>query len=130
MTYRNGLRAISSSSAKVKCKLLPQGRNNPYAQNTMWADQPESSFAEKAVGNLVDNKLTMSQQCALAAQRANSILGYIRRDVAIMSREVTPPLYSALMRQNHRIISAGRDLPQIKAGSVSAACQGLHPAAF
>lgn len=100
MTSRNGVRRISSSSAKVKCKPLPWGRNNPYAQNTMWADQPESSFTEKAVGNSVDNKLTMSQQCALAAQRANSILGYIRRDVASMSREVTPPLYSALMRQN------------------------------
>lgn len=130
MTYRNGLRRISSSSARVKCKLLPQGWNNPYAQNTMWADQPEGSFAEKAVGNSVDNKLTVSQQCALAAQRAYSILGYIRRDPASMSREVIPPLYSALMRHNHRIISAGRDLSLLKAGSVSAACQGLCPAAF
>lgn len=62
MTSRNGVRIISSSSAKVKCKLLPQRRTNPYAQNTMWADQPESSFAEKAVGNSVHNKLSMSQQ--------------------------------------------------------------------
>lgn len=68
MTSRNGVRRISSSSAKVKCKLPPQGRNNPYAQNTMWADQPESSFAERAVENSVDNKLTMNQQRALAAQ--------------------------------------------------------------
>lgn len=130
MTSRNGVRRISSSSAKVKCKLPSQGRNNPYAQNTMWAGQPGSSFAEKAVGNSADNKLAMSQQCALAAQRANSILGYIRRDVASTAREVTPPLYSALMRQNQRIMSAGKDLPLLKTGSVSAACQGLCPAAF
>lgn len=107
MTSRNGVRRISSSSAKVKCKLLPQGRSNPYAQITTWADQLESSFAENAVGNSVGNKLTMSQQCALAAQRASGILGYIKRDVASMSREVILPFYSALMRQNQRIISAG-----------------------
>lgn len=72
MTSRNGLRRMSSSSAKVKCKLSPQRRNNPYAQNTTRAGQAESSFAERAVGSSVNIKLTMSQQRALAAQRANS----------------------------------------------------------
>jgi len=53
---------------------------------------------ERYLGVLVDDKLSMSQQYALAAKNANGILGCINKSVANRSREVLLPLYSALVR--------------------------------
>jgi len=81
-----------------RCRVLHLGRNNLMHQYRLGVDGLESSCAEIDLGGLVDDKLTMSQQCALAAKKANGILRCIKKTVSSRSREGLLPLYSALVR--------------------------------
>jgi len=77
---------------------LNLGRNNPMHLHMLRANLLESTPTERHLGVLMDDKLTMSHQCALAAKKANGILGCIKKSVASRTREVLLPLYSALVR--------------------------------
>ena len=82
----------------AKCKDLHLVLTNPRYAYRLGEELLKSSPAENGLGVLLDEKLNMSQECALSAQKANGILGSIRRQVASREREVIVPLCLGLVR--------------------------------
>ncbi|GAB0179553.1 cAMP-dependent protein kinase inhibitor alpha [Grus japonensis] len=83
---------------KTKCKVLHLSQGNHQFQYRVGNEWIENSSADKDLEILVEEKLDFSWQSVLAAQKANHILGCIKRRVASRSREVIVLLYLTLVR--------------------------------
>ncbi|KFQ12496.1 hypothetical protein N330_05633, partial [Leptosomus discolor] len=101
---------------KANCKVLHLSWGNPKHRPRLGDEWIKSSPVEKYLGVLVSEKLNMSQQCVLTAQKANLILGCIKRSVASRSREGILPLCSALVRP-HLQCCVQLWVPQSKKGT-------------
>lgn len=77
---RNGLMRTLCSSMRGRTKCLSWGGTSPHPRMYWGLSSWEAAWPpEKALGILVDNRLDMSEQGALAAEKANITLGCVRR---------------------------------------------------
>jgi len=53
---------------------------------------------EKDLGVMVSDNLKCDKQCSEAVIKANKILGMIKRNFAVNSKEIIIPLYKSLVR--------------------------------
>ncbi|PKU29927.1 rna-directed dna polymerase from mobile element jockey-like [Limosa lapponica baueri] len=82
---------------KAKCWVLHLGHNNPMQRYRLGEEQLESCPAEKNLGVLVDSWLNMRQQCAQMAEKAKSILAWIKNSVASRIRDVIIPIQGPVL---------------------------------
>ena len=82
----------------AKCKVLHLSWGNLKHRYRLGREWPGSSPEEKDLEVSIDERFNISQQCALAAQKTNHILGCIKTSVTSRLKEVILPFNSALVR--------------------------------
>ncbi|KAF7235973.1 hypothetical protein EYD10_17232 [Varanus komodoensis] len=73
---------------RYKCQVLHLGKRNQIHRYKMGNTWRNYTASEKELGIVVDHKLSRSQQCDVAAKRANAILGCMSRSATSKSHEL------------------------------------------
>ena len=81
-----------------KCVVIHMGRTNNQVDYKMGNAILRKSENERDLGVLVSSNGKFSEQCVLAAKKANAVLGMIKRNIKFKSMEVIKCLYKALVR--------------------------------
>ena len=81
-----------------KCKVMHLGKNNPAFNYNMGETELEESNIEKDLGVFIDNKLSFDHHIQQAVNKANKILGLIRRTYKFLDKNSLRSLYTSLVR--------------------------------
>ena len=83
---------------KGKCRFLHLERNSHISHYKLEVYLLEKGSPQKDLSVPVDNRLAMSQHCAMVVKKTNGILGFVEKITASRSREVIHPIYSVLLK--------------------------------
>ena len=81
-----------------KCKALHIGKNNQQCSYMMDNAMLENVTCEKDLGVLIDGELNFHKHISSAIQKANQMLGLIKRAFVNIDPDIFIPLYKALVR--------------------------------
>ena len=81
-----------------KCKVLHIGNQNPQYEYRMCDTSLEAVREEKDLGVIVDEKLKFDTHTVTQANKANKVLGLIRRTFDNLDEEMLVLLYKSLVR--------------------------------
>ena len=81
-----------------KCVVMHFGHNNKRVEYTMEGNKLKHSDGERDLGVKISNNGKSSEQCMIAAKKANTVLGMIKRNFKSRSKDVIIRLYKTLVR--------------------------------
>ena len=84
-----------------KCHVLTLGKFDKIQHThryTLYGDELEHVFEEKDLGVIIDMELSFEEHMATKIQKANSIMGLIRRTFSFMDGDTFKRLYTSFVR--------------------------------
>ena len=81
-----------------KCKRMHIGHGNMDEEYKMGDAVLGRTTQEKDLGVTFSADMKVSEQCGIAASKGNQILGLIRRNTMYKEKQLTVPLYKAIVR--------------------------------
>jgi hypothetical protein len=81
-----------------KCKRIHMGHSNPHNSYTIDTVTIEESDCERDLGIMVDHKLSFDQHISTIVNKANRLLGQIKRSFVSRNRKVLMPIYKNIIR--------------------------------